>query len=87
MRHNNCMTSISATYNASALSENGNELLGQIYPPDEQCHFLVGDDSNMCWGFYDGDYTSICDKMYCYANNTYCLYYVGLWKQTNVQER
>ena len=71
-QHNNCMTTRSASYNASALSEYGNELPGQIYPPDEQCHFLYGEDSNMCRSFYDGDYTSICDKMYCDANSTSC---------------
>ena len=71
-RHNNCMTTGSAAFNASALSEYSNELLGQVYFPDEQCHFLYGDDSKMCRAFYDGDYKSICDKMNCDANSTSC---------------
>ena len=66
------MTTKSPSYNSSALSEYGNELPGRIYTPDDQCHFLYGKDSNMCRAFYDGDYTSICDKMYCDANSTSC---------------
>ena len=71
-QHNNCMLTRSATFNASALSEYSNELIGQVYAPDEQCHFLYGDNSTMCRAFYDDDYTSICDKMYCDANSTSC---------------
>ena len=71
-KHNNCMLTRSATFNASALSEYSNELIGQVYAPDEQCHFLYGDHSTMCRAFYDDDYTSICDTMYCDANSTSC---------------
>ena len=67
-QHKNCMAKRSALYNSSALSEYENELNGQIYPPDEQCHFLYGEDSYFRREFYDGDLSSICDKMYCYAN-------------------
>ena len=77
-QHANCMTTRSASYNASALSEYGNEVPGQIYPPDEQCHFLYGEDLNMCRAFYDGDYTGICDKMYCDANSTSCWHDIPL---------
>ena len=44
----NCMTSRSANFNASALDEYANQLLGQIYPPDEQCGLIQGDGSYMC---------------------------------------
>ena len=71
-KHDNCMATRSASYNTSALSEYRNELPGQVYPPDEQCHFLYGEDSNFCRAFYDNDYTGICDKMYCAANSTSC---------------
>ena len=70
----NCMITRSTTFNTSALREYSNELLGQIYAPDDQCHLLYGDNATMCRSFYEGDYTSICDKMYCDANSTECWY-------------
>ena len=42
------MTSRSPNFNASALDEYANQLLGQIYPPDEQCGLIQGDGSYMC---------------------------------------
>ena len=46
--NNNCMTSRSASYNASALDEYANQTAGQIYLPDEQCEIIDGTGSYLC---------------------------------------
>ena len=42
------MSTRSASYNASALNEFANDLLGQIYNPDDQCEAYNGKGSYMC---------------------------------------
>ena len=42
------MTTRTSTFNASALAEYQNDLLGQIYPPDDQCEAIDGHGSYMC---------------------------------------
>lgn len=60
------------------LGEYRNELPGQIYSPDEQCHSLYGEDSYMCRELYDSDYSSMCEKMYCDADSTSCWHDIPL---------
>ena len=43
----NCLITRSASFNASILNEYTTDLLGQIYPPDEQCKGSDGPASYM----------------------------------------
>ena len=70
-KHRNCMVTRSAKYTTNTIADNDNELLGQIYAADEQCQFLLGPESKMRRGFYWGDYSLICSKLYCSLNSTH----------------
>ena len=68
-KHENCMTSRSAKYTTNTIADN--DLLGQIYAPDEQCQFLHGPESKMLRGRYRDGYTLICSKLFCSLNSTH----------------
>lgn len=72
--HTNCMSTRSASYNAGALNEFANDLLGQIYNPDDQCEAYNGKGSYMCRKHMYSDYSRICWRMSCSAleNNGTC---------------
>ena len=42
------MTTRSSAYNPKALEKYSNDLMGQIYPPDDQCEAQFGNGSFLC---------------------------------------
>ncbi|VDI55264.1 Hypothetical predicted protein [Mytilus galloprovincialis] len=61
----NCLKTFGPDYNATALNQFNNILPGQFYGVDEQCINIKGSGSALCRGLYEGNYSQICNVMYC----------------------
>ncbi|XP_063412650.1 uncharacterized protein LOC134695353 [Mytilus trossulus] len=70
----NCMLSLSPSFNATALSEFGNDVAGQVYDANAQCENIVGHGSYLCTDRYYGNFSTICTVMWCAVpdKTTYC---------------
>ncbi|CAG2229952.1 unnamed protein product [Mytilus edulis] len=70
----NCMLSLSPSFNATALSEFGNDVAGQVYDAHAQCENIVGHGSYLCTDRYYGNFSTICTVMWCAVpdKTTYC---------------
>ncbi|CAC5419010.1 unnamed protein product [Mytilus coruscus] len=63
---NNCMKTLGANFDPTALAPYNQSLAGQLYDADAQCIHIYGNSSYMCRGQYNGNYESICSVLWCY---------------------
>ncbi|XP_063411672.1 A disintegrin and metalloproteinase with thrombospondin motifs 7-like isoform X1 [Mytilus trossulus] len=63
---NNCMKTLGANFDPTALAPYNQSLAGQYYDADAQCSHIYGTSSYMCRGQYNGNYESICSVLWCY---------------------
>ncbi|XP_076088154.1 A disintegrin and metalloproteinase with thrombospondin motifs 7-like [Mytilus galloprovincialis] len=63
---NNCMKTLGANFDPTALAPYNQSLAGQIYDADAQCGHIYGTSSYMCRGQYNGNYESICSVLWCF---------------------
>ncbi|XP_052079842.1 uncharacterized protein LOC127718000 [Mytilus californianus] len=64
--NNNCMKTLSTSFDPTAQSPYDQFLAGQVYNADSQCVQLHGDGSYLCREQYNGDFSTICNILWCY---------------------
>ncbi|CAC5368292.1 unnamed protein product [Mytilus coruscus] len=64
--NNNCMKTLSPSFDPTAQSPYDQFLAGQIYNADSQCVQMHGDGSYLCREQYNGDFSTICNILWCY---------------------
>ncbi|OPL33598.1 hypothetical protein AM593_07789, partial [Mytilus galloprovincialis] len=62
----NCMKTLGANFDPTALAPYNQSLAGQFYDADAQCVHIFGTSSYMCRGQYKGNYESICSVLWCF---------------------
>ncbi|XP_052722475.1 zinc metalloproteinase-disintegrin-like VLAIP-A [Crassostrea angulata] len=60
----NCMTVLSPSYDPEALKQY-TSLPGEIYDAHSHCGHIVGPGSSFCKSLYDGNFSTICTKLWC----------------------
>uniref|UniRef100_A0A8W8KVH0 Peptidase M12B domain-containing protein n=1 Tax=Magallana gigas TaxID=29159 RepID=A0A8W8KVH0_MAGGI len=60
----NCMTVLSPSYDPEALKQY-TSLPGEIYDVHSHCGHIVGPGSSFCKSLYDGNFSTICTKLWC----------------------
>ncbi|XP_071148341.1 uncharacterized protein [Mytilus edulis] len=67
--NNNCMKTLSPSFDPTAQSPYDQFLAGQVYNADSQCVQLHGDGSYLCREQYNGDFSTICNILWCYKQD------------------
>lgn len=72
--NNNCMKTLSAGFDPTALTPYDQNLAGQIYTADDQCAHMRGTGSYFCNDRYNGDFSTLCTVLWCsdVTGNGYC---------------
>ncbi|XP_063411401.1 A disintegrin and metalloproteinase with thrombospondin motifs 16-like [Mytilus trossulus] len=66
LANNNCMKTLSPSFDPTAQSPYDQFLAGQVYNADSQCVQLHGDGSYLCREQYNSDFSTICNILWCY---------------------
>ena len=61
-----CLTTLSPSYDSNFLASERQRLPGQIYDADQQCANMVGVGAYMYRKHYSGDYSTICTVLWCF---------------------
>ncbi|VDI01264.1 Hypothetical predicted protein [Mytilus galloprovincialis] len=70
---NNCMKTLGANFDPTALTPYNQSLAGQFNDADALCVHIFGTSSYMCRGQYNGNYESICSVLWCLnQEKTFC---------------
>ncbi|CAC5368295.1 ADAMTS6 [Mytilus coruscus] len=64
-QNKNCMKTFGPNIDPTALAKYGKTYAGQAYDADVQCKHAHGKTSKLCKNLFKGNYTSICNQMYC----------------------
>ncbi|VDI66892.1 Hypothetical predicted protein [Mytilus galloprovincialis] len=61
----NCMKTLGPSIDPTVLAKYDKLYGGQAFDADAQCKHTHGNSSNICKGLFKGNYTTICNQMYC----------------------
>ncbi|VDI83800.1 Hypothetical predicted protein [Mytilus galloprovincialis] len=64
-QNKNCMKTLGPNIDPTALAKYNKLYGGQAFDADVQCKLTHGNSSSVCKSLFKGNYTTICDRMYC----------------------
>ncbi|XP_076089082.1 metalloprotease mig-17-like [Mytilus galloprovincialis] len=64
-QNKNCMKTLGPNIDPTALAKYDKLYAGQAFDADVQCKLTHGNSSSVCKSLFKGNYTTICDRMYC----------------------